>query len=144
MEFNVILASLVVSFFVIPLTAYVNIKVKFAPDEYTAIRHLIKVFLMIIILIVSAFLIYTLYQQITSDEPITRKDVFAIIISTLGLFNFFLSYLIHVIFKLIKGILSVQSDHIVTTQELLKMMTGAKLDSLDKQAENGTTTNFKL
>lgn len=122
-EFNTVIYSVIAAVIVIPLTAYVNIKIKFAPDEKEATKHLKNLMLNIVLLLSNAFIVYLLFKEVQSPEPVTRKSILNIALLTSILLFFIFSYLIRLLLDVILTLTASQLRHLGATHKIIDIIT---------------------
>jgi hypothetical protein len=135
---KVFAVPLVVAIISISLTAYINIKVKFATDEKTAFQEVRTLFLKALSFILNIWIAYSLFKEITSPEPTTRMAVLLIVFYSLVLFWVFIANLLRDLIKIIKDIIGIQkrqlettTKHLEVTHKQLDITQGASNDSKD-------------
>ncbi len=85
-----ILISIVVSVFILGLTAYINIKIKFAPDEKTAMSHAKTLIYRIALIICCSYSAYILIREFTLDAPLDRASLGVILLNSFSLLYIFI------------------------------------------------------
>jgi hypothetical protein len=70
MELNTVVTSVIAAVIVIPLTAYINIKIKFAPDETTVLNHFKAIAFKAVALISNGAIAYLLYREVWTSPAL--------------------------------------------------------------------------
>jgi len=91
------------------LTAYLSIKIKFAPDAEHAIRDVKAIFLKALIWVGGLLCLGRLLRELLSPLPLTRLSCFIIVINSFGLWNL----LEHSKFMMILGALETVTTAII-------------------------------
>ena len=85
------------------LSAWVNIKIKFANDAKDASRAIKRIFFILVIIASQGYTAWRLIEELVSKEPLTRGSVFFIVMCALSLFSLYLAYLCSLFLRLIKA-----------------------------------------
>ena len=94
MDIKLILIPLTTGIVIASVVAIVNIKIKFATSAAEATRDVKLIFLRIAAWTGQAYLAFSLYEQLTASEPLTRKSLIFILLSSFGLFHGYVLYLL--------------------------------------------------
>jgi uncharacterized BrkB/YihY/UPF0761 family membrane protein len=121
-EFNSVIYSLIAAVIVIPLTALINIKIKFAANEEEATRHLKKIILKIVLILINVFIVFMLYKVVNSSEPVTRVTILNIAVLTSILLFSIITHLIRLLLDVILDLTTAHMRHLGATHKIIDII----------------------
>ncbi|UCM99407.1 hypothetical protein LCX93_07630 [Sulfurimonas sp. SWIR-19] len=101
-----LIIPIIIAIITILLTAYISIQIKHSSTKDEAIKVIKSTINSILFYLWTIFLLYHFFNEVISDEPLTRKSVFVMIMDSLSLLLVFL------IKFAILPILEIQRKHI--------------------------------
>lgn len=84
---NQTLITAALSIIILSITTYINIKIKFAKDEKEAFNHIYGFASNFLLMFFVAWCSYSLYLELTSNFPITRKSILIIVVNVLAIYQ---------------------------------------------------------
>ena len=116
---STILVPIVVALVSVALTAVITMKIKFSKSEKEAIEGLKKIGYWIFQFIWVPTIIFLLAREIMSDDPVTRRSVFAIALYVVSLVVTILTYILMGIMNIIGRMADAQTRHLSITERLV-------------------------
>lgn len=147
-----IFKTVIIILFTSGITYFIAINIKFAKDKKSAIRQAIYFMAVAFGILLHIFVVYLLFTELISKNPLSRLSVFRIIVYSLTLFNIYIVWIIFkfnskllIIYKLLiepssfsNGLLDLVKDHCGISQKEYKTIK-KQFDIINKSKKDNDT-----
>jgi hypothetical protein len=130
---NTILINVIVVIVIFGLTTYINIKTKFAKDEKEAMTHVKTLALNLLLLLSSGWMIYVLFLNFLSPQPLDKISLFIILSNSFSLFYAFISLHFRKLLSLLEAHVSQTTDMTIKQLTLFEKLPCIKDEKTTQQ-----------
>lgn len=113
-----ILTPVVVAILSAVITAFFSIQIQFAKNKKEAVNQIKDLIIKCLKLLWVGYLVYSIIKFIISTEPITRPEIFSLIVYLLNIMMIIIEYVICKILYIIDSIREMNKDHLEITKQI--------------------------